>query len=235
MTDPSTESAEFNGDALQAMWAVMHAQNRYISTALDRCGIVSIETPDDSVHDSSPRSPEPEKKRILGDSHSESDWERDTLVQVNTQHRSPATRPVDASDVNDPEGTFASTTLRSASPILDSDTSTSRQGSGNSRIPLSPELDQPDDEVDHEYLEILRSTVTLARKTVFPSRGTYDTTALARSLAAEEDSDNTDEDSNDSDDDFILSSSEKIERDEKIGAAGELFVSILRPHPCRGV
>lgn len=235
MTDPSTKSAEFNGDALQAMWAVIHAENQYVSRALHRCGIVSIEIPDDSVHNSSPRSPKPEKKLILGDSQSESDWERDTLVQVSTQHRSPATRPVDASDVDDSESTSASTALRPALPILDSNTSTSRQGTGNSRIPLSPELDQPDDEVDHEYLEILHSVVTLARRTVFPSRDTIDMTALAHSLPAQEDSDDPEEDSNDSEDDFDLSPSEKIERDEKIGAAGELFVSILRPPPYREV
>lgn len=238
MTDPTTGFSELNGDALQAMWAVIHAQNKYISTALDRCGIVSIEIPDDSIHESSLRPPEPEKKRILGDSQSESDWERDTLVQVSTRHRSPATRPVDASDVDDSESigfTSAGTALRSASPIVNPNTYTSRQGTTNSHIPLSPELDQPEDEVDHEYLGILRSVVTLARKTVFPSRDTIDMTALTRSLHGEEDSDDSQEDSDNPEDDPDLSPSEKIERDEKIGAAGELFVSIFRPRSYRKV
>jgi hypothetical protein len=167
MTDPSTGFGEFNGDALQAMWAVIHAQNKHISTALNRCGIMSIDIPDDSIH------------------------------------------------------------------------ATSRQGTANSRIPLSPELDQPDHEVDHEYLGILRSTVTLARKAVLPSRDTIDMTAPARNLHADEDSDDREEDSDDREEDsdnseegsdnpeydLDLSPSDKIERDKKIG--GELFMSIL--------
>lgn len=239
MTDPSTGFGEFNGDALQAMWAVIHAQNKHISTALNRCGIVSIDIPDDSIHATPSRLPGPEEKRILGDSQSESD----TLVQVSTRHRSPSTHPVGASDVDDPEdieNSPARVAHHSSSQAVIPIISTLRQGTANSRIPLSPELDQPDDEVDHEYLGILRSTVTLARRAVLPSQDTIDMTAPARSLHAEEDSDDREEDSDNSEegsdnpeDDLDLSPSEKIERDKKIGAAGESFVSIFRPRSYR--
>jgi hypothetical protein len=119
--------------------------------------------------------------------------------------------------------TSARAAHRSASPIVNPIIFTPRQTTASVRISLSPEHEDPV-EVDYEYLRILRSAVTHARRAVFPSRGTFDMTALSHSLRTEENTDNPGEY-------FGLRSSEKIERDKKIGAAGELFVSSSRDVP----
>ncbi|KUL86125.1 hypothetical protein ZTR_07715 [Talaromyces verruculosus] len=224
MTDPSTGICEdFNDKAVHAMQSVIHAQPKYISTTLDRSGIVSIDIPDDSMmvqpDDKTPAPPGPDEEHIPQGSHDDSDWEMDTLVQDNTQHTVPPTRPVDTSDADDAEDnrvTSARAAHRSASPIVNPITYTPRQGAASVRISLSPEIADPV-VVDYEYLRILRSAVIFARRAVFPSRGTFDMAALFDSLPTEADTDNPGEY-------FGLRSSEKIERDKKIGAAGELFV-----------
>jgi hypothetical protein len=228
MTDSSTGICEdYNEKAVHAMQSVIHAQPKYISATLTRSGIVSIETPDDSMmvqpNDKTPAPPEPDEERIPGGSQGDSDWERDTLIQDNAQHTVPSAQPVDTLDVGDSEDnrlTSARAAHRSASPIVNPITYTPRQTTARVRISLSPELEDPV-VVDYEYLRILRSAVTFARRAIFPSRGTFDMRAISDSLPTEDDTDNPGEY-------FGLRSSEKIERDKKIGAAGELFVSILR-------
>jgi Ino eighty subunit 1 len=228
MTDPSTGICEdFNDRAVHAMQSVIHAQPKYISATLTRSGIVSIDIPDDSMmvqpDDKIPAPPGPDEEHIPQSSQGDSDWERDTLVQDNTQHTVPPTRPVDTSDADDPEDnrvTSARAAHRSVSPIVNPITYTPRQGAASVRISLSPEIADPVI-VDYEYLRILRSAVIFARRAVFPSRGTFDMAALSGSLPTEADTDNPGAY-------FGLRSSEKIERDKKIGAAGELFVSIAR-------
>lgn len=228
MTDPSTGICEdYNDKAVHAMQSVIHAHPKYVSATLTRSGIVSIDIPDDLImvqpKEKSYAPPGPDGDRIPEGSQGNSDWERDTLVQDNTHHRVTLTQQVNTSDVDDSEQiglTYARAAHHSASSIVNPITYTPRQGTGSSRISLSPELEGPT-VVDYEYLSILRSAVTFARRAIFPSRGTFDMATLSDSLPNEEDNDNAGEY-------FGLRSSEKVERDKKIGAAGELFVSIPR-------
>ena len=71
--------------------------------------------------------------------------------------------------------------------------------------------------MDSEYRRLLYSVVTAARKAEFPSRGPFDMAALSHSLDTLV--------ANNDNEYFRLRTSEKIERDKKVGAAGELFVS----------
>ncbi|KAH8698523.1 hypothetical protein BGW36DRAFT_376264 [Talaromyces proteolyticus] len=195
MTDPKTGICEkFNDKAINAICTVIQAQNKYISETMNRAGIMSVETPDDSVNDGpnliSPVLPQPvEEEYISTGSQGGSDLERDTSVQ-NVRNTSSHGNLVDISNGE-------------------------RRGTTSSHIPSSPRVAQSN-QVDLEYLRILRSAVNSARRAAFPSRGTFDMAALARSLPTVLPENNGEY--------FGLRSSEKIERDKKIGAAGELYV-----------
>ncbi|QGA19438.1 hypothetical protein EYB26_007127 [Talaromyces marneffei] len=197
MTDPSTGICEdFNDKAIHAMQSVIHAQPKYVSTTLTRSGIVSIETPDESTsvqsNDTRLIPLGPDEEHQLDGSLGDSDWERDTLVQDSTRHTVPPPQRVDTSDVDDSEDSgflFAKAAHRSASPMVNPIISTPRQTAASVHISLSPEHEDPV-EADSEYLRILHSAVTHARRATFPSRGTFDMTALAASLRTEVDTDN---------------------------------------------
>lgn len=225
MTDPLTGISEaFNDKAVNAMQSVIHARPKYISETLTRSGIISIETPDDSmdVQENAAMPPEPDEEPMTGGSMGDSDWERDTLIQSNTQHSPQPINTSDAGEIDDNRFISARAAQHSSSSIVNPITYTPRQGAASVRISSSPEIEDPA-VVDYEYLRILRSAVTFARRAVFPSRGTFDMTALSDSLPIEQDTDDRGEY-------FGLRSSEKIERDKKIGAAGELFVSLYNKY-----
>ena len=72
---------------------------------------------------------------------------------------------------------------------------------------------------DH-YASLLRNVVRAARRATFPSRGTFDMSALHAALPgflADNDA---------AAETYRLRSTSQIERDKRIGAAGELFVSL---------
>ncbi|KAF7631517.1 hypothetical protein AFLA_012373 [Aspergillus flavus NRRL3357] len=76
--------------------------------------------------------------------------------------------------------------------------------------------------LDIEYRSILDNVVSAARRFIFPTRDSIDTSPLAefQNLRVREQSDNTPN----------LRSLEKLERDKRIGAAGELFVFEVLSH-----
>ena len=75
---------------------------------------------------------------------------------------------------------------------------------------------------DDDYRDLLRKVVDAARQTTLPSRGAFDMSSMRAILSSET-----------SDDDPIwepyrMRSASRLERDKRVGAAGELFVSILQ-------
>jgi hypothetical protein len=184
---------------------------------------MSVETPDNSVNDeqneiSSPLSRPTEEDDNSTESEGNPDWDRDTLVQ-DIRHTSSHGDLVGISNEESETYTTTARSESSSSRALIPLTMTPQRGTASSHIPLSLSVAQLD-QVDSEYLRILSSVVTAARRAVFPSRGIFDMEALARSLPAVLPENNGEY--------FGLRSSEKIERDKKIGAAGELYVSNLR-------
>lgn len=75
---------------------------------------------------------------------------------------------------------------------------------------------EPDD-----YGVLLRKVVDAARRALFPSRGAYDMSAVQAALLSEA------SEAESSDRPYTLRSASQLERDKRVGAAGELFVSIL--------
>ena len=73
-------------------------------------------------------------------------------------------------------------------------------------------------EVD-PYLSLLQNTVSAARRATFPSRGAFDMSALNAALPE------TADDNDAAAESYRFRSTSQIERDKRIGAAGELFVS----------
>ena len=81
----------------------------------------------------------------------------------------------------------------------------------------SHSLDYTDQLTDPQYRSLLDKVITAARKTRFPSQGSFDMSALRASLAGILCYGSVEEP-------FRLHSISRLERDKMIGAAGELFV-----------
>lgn len=222
MTEPSTGICEdFDDKAIDVMQKILQATTKQVSSILERAGIVSIKTPDDSIVNQTDAASHINTQSVEDDvtsnhSKSDSDWERNTLVQ-DPQSTVEQEDLSEGSNVVDITYTSAGAAHRSSAVTNPIYVTTSRREARGPRMSLTPETSQPDEDMDLEYLNILRSIVNHARRTVFPSRGTFDMGALTRSLETFMPEPYSDY--------FGLRSSERIERDKKIGAAGELFVS----------
>ncbi|KAI9933658.1 hypothetical protein MW887_008131 [Aspergillus wentii] len=208
LTEPSTGICEPLTDrALNVMQSILQAQNKYVAMTLDRAGIVSVEIPDDSHNVELDAA-----TNQINDTRSASRNSEDTLIGDTLN---PATHGLsyDASDVHRITGPFRGP---SRSPLVANNYTYTPQSTPGS-IVLTP----PQPEVDMEYRNLLYRTVNTARNTVFPTRSSFDMGALNHSLDASISERN---------DIFRLRNSERIERDKKIGAAGELFVFEILSH-----
>lgn len=74
---------------------------------------------------------------------------------------------------------------------------------------------------EDSYLSLLYNVVRAARSTTFPSRGSFDMSTVLAALPGNTGNDESAAES------YCIRSSSQIERDKKIGTAGELFVSIF--------
>lgn len=72
-----------------------------------------------------------------------------------------------------------------------------------------------------DYRALLRKVVDAARRALFPSRGSYDMSAVQAAPSEAEANDRP----------YYERSASQLERDKGVGAAGELFVSILTIPP----
>ncbi|OJJ33410.1 hypothetical protein ASPWEDRAFT_185791 [Aspergillus wentii DTO 134E9] len=208
LTEPSTGICEPLTDrALNVMQSILQAQNKYVAMTLDRAGIVSVEIPDDSQNVELDAA-----TNQINDTRSASRNSEDTLIGDTLN---PATHGLsyDASDVHRITGPFRGP---SRSPLVANNYTYTPQSTPGS-IVLTP----PQPEVDMEYRNLLYRTVNTARNTVFPTRSSFDMGTLNHSLDASISERN---------DIFRLRNSERIERDKKIGAAGELFVFEILSH-----
>ncbi|KAF7179749.1 hypothetical protein CNMCM7691_008799 [Aspergillus felis] len=205
MTEPSTGICEpFTDKALNVLSKVLQAETMYIGTTLDRAGIMSVETPDDSAADEV------------------ADNTEDELTERHTEGR-------DSTDDATLAGALMGSARGESSVALADDFSSapyagpSTPSRVSSRVPftprgtvddtsyLSPGHGFPAQLFETVYVTILRSVVNNARTSTFPSRGSFNMTALAQSLDPGNES-------------FQLRGIDKLYRDKLIGAAGELFV-----------
>ncbi|THC92937.1 hypothetical protein EYZ11_007580 [Aspergillus tanneri] len=211
MTEPSTGICEqWSEKALNVLSTVLQAQDKYVALTLDRSGIMSVDTPDDSSnapisdHISSEHDFALETPRHRGGNNSNWDTLSSTVCESSA----------DLADVEEITTTFSRASRTPSHPV--SHYAYTPQPTPRPRASLSPAF-QPADDVDSEYRGLLHSVVAAARRFICPGKSPFDMSTLSQSL---------DPSALDAHDEaFRLRTLEKIERDKKIGAAGELFVS----------
>lgn len=206
MTDPLTQiTHEFSDNFVTIIQTLLQAEKNYVSELMDRAGIMSIARADDTV--------------VTEESESQQPQENENQ-QSHSDRSSPASR--------------SSSLVEQPTPERDEPTYTPprpRQGSWASEttvvshsmraLPVarpSPVLlqDYTETTVDPEYHHLLSSVLASARNAIFPSQGTFDMAGLDDSITSGAAAQT-----------IRLRTSDQLERDFKIGAAGELFVSHL--------
>ncbi|GFF84697.1 conserved hypothetical protein [Aspergillus udagawae] len=205
MTEPSTGICEpFNDKALNIISKVLQAETKYIGMTLDRAGIMSVETPDDTAAE--------EVADDTEDEHTERHTEgRDSIDDAPSAGdfirlaRSESSVTL-ADDFISPPYAGPSSPSRVLSP-----TPFTPRGTPGDASYLSPGRGLPAQPIDTAYVTILRSVVNGARTSTFPARGSFNMTALTDSLDP-------------GNEPFQLRGIDKLYRDKLIGAAGELFV-----------
>ncbi|RDH24776.1 hypothetical protein M747DRAFT_252824 [Aspergillus niger ATCC 13496] len=203
MTDPLTQiTHEFSDNFVTIIQTLLQAEKNYVSELMDRAGIMSIARADDTV--------------VTEESESQQPQENENQ-QSHSDRSSPASR--------------SSSLVEQPTPERDEPTYTPprpRQGSWASEttvvshsmraLPVarpSPVLlqDYTETTVDPEYHHLLSSVLASARNAIFPSQGTFDMAGLDDSITSGAAAQT-----------IRLRTSDQLERDFKIGAAGELFV-----------
>ncbi len=82
------------------------------------------------------------------------------------------------------------------------------------------------------YTRLLRKVVEIAGETAFPSEGIFDMSGMQAALDIDEPERGGDGDSDEEEEDlYHLRSTNKLERNKKVGAAGQLFVSFTADRP----
>ncbi|GES62023.1 chaperone protein htpG [Aspergillus terreus] len=216
LTEPSTGISEpFDERALNVMQNLIQASSEYVSLALDRAGILSIETPEDPIHSDVDAAAPSDLMTTDGTHTTRATASSDSgHVSVWCSEDSTLSGPYDAPiDIHGVTTTFPGTTRDSIGGLSLSARST--QALTGHVVPLPSALETPSLPLDSEYYRLLRHVVSTAREAVFPSRGPFDMAALSHGLGAY---------ISNSSDAFRLRTMEKIERDKRIGAAGELFI-----------
>ncbi|PYI03189.1 hypothetical protein BO78DRAFT_452009 [Aspergillus sclerotiicarbonarius CBS 121057] len=208
MTEPSTGICEpLSEKALNTIHLVLQAQDPYVALTLDRAGIVTVETPDDGAN--------------AGED--DGAWMATTEMQDTTERLGDQpSRDIPPSASETPVGSThaqqlaRSLTVSASVPDMLTYRGLTPRPTVDSLTALSHGIESTTQPVDSEYSRLLHSVVNAARRALFPSLGSFDMSAVADALDLQHpDADN---------EAFRLRTSEKIERDKKIGAAGELFV-----------
>lgn len=203
MTEPLTGICEgFNDKALNVLSMVLQAEPKYVGMTLDRAGIMSVETPDDT----------PAEEHT-----NEHDYGGPDLVNACVTPAASNELSVRESSVDlFPDDSISAPLSRTStlSPVA-SRSQLTPQGTPSAASFVTPSRVIPHQTIDTAYLALLRKVVNAARASSFPSRGSFDMTALTGSLDPYNEP-------------FQLHGLDKPSRDILIGAAGELFVSIPR-------
>ncbi|KAB8229009.1 uncharacterized protein BDW43DRAFT_289566 [Aspergillus alliaceus] len=205
MTEPTTRiCAPFPDRALDVMEKVLQVPLPYVAATLDRAGVVSIETEEVAEEDDTDlttSNDDRQAEEVSGDAAS------GYSNQFGTESNTPSTTFPTPSVVS---GEIGGETMPSPR------TRPNFWSFPPSSLLTTPRPAYNAAPVDIEYRSILDKVVSAARQFIFPTRDSIDTSLLGefQNLHLREQGDNTGH----------LRSLEKLERDKRIGAAGELFV-----------
>ncbi|KAL3264491.1 hypothetical protein ABHI18_000706 [Aspergillus niger] len=203
MTDPLTQiTHEFSDSFVTIIQTLLQAEKNYVSELLDRAGIMSIARTDDTV--------------VTEESESQQSQENENQ-ESHSDRSSPAGRsssPVEQPTPERDEPTYTPPRPRQGSWVSE----TTVVSSSMRALPVarpSPVLlqDYTQTTDDPEYHQLLSSVLASARNAIFPSQGTFDMAGLDDSITSGAAAQT-----------IRLRTSDQLERDFKIGAAGELFV-----------
>ncbi|KOC14318.1 hypothetical protein AFLA70_555g000420 [Aspergillus flavus AF70] len=210
MTEPTTGiCTPFPDKAVDAIQKMLQVPPSLIAATLDRTGIVSIETQElaeeDEVDLPSPNDRQSEQDNVDATTGYSSQYETDP----NTPSVTLPTPSVVSDEIGE-DNMLRSRPRPNLWSVSDFPHETTPRPTYNP-APL-----------DIEYRSILDNVVSAARRFIFPTRESIDTSPLAefQNLRVREQSENTPN----------LRSLEKLERDQRIGAAGELFVFEVLSH-----
>ena len=231
MTEPSTQIREELSDrALNVVQKILLSQRKYVSEILDREGIVSVETPDNydlelPLGASDAMGTSAAATRINRDisasvTPNEIDSDSESLV-LETPASFNCSPPVGQVDVDKATSLYARavqapsrTALQSVDPFV----ATPPHADLVSHVSPLASPDHVEQSASLQYRSLLSKVIAAARRATFPSRGAFDMSALNASLADDIPRyDNIAES-------FRLRSTSQLERDKRVGAAGELFV-----------
>jgi hypothetical protein len=216
MTEPTTQTPEtVPSEAVNAVQSVLNVRLFALADVLDEHGINDVDIPDEVA------------KELV----------QDTGVARSARSRAPRA----ANDMlSQPRAPHHQRSSSSSSEDLDPETTVSSIHSQNvsrasrneeisyitaqSRYAASrPQLRQMDAIAveGSDYLALLRKVVNAARRATFPSRGVFDMSGVRAALLSRTSEEGTVMET------YRLRSTSQLERDKRIGAAGELFVSTL--------
>ncbi|GKZ34319.1 hypothetical protein AbraIFM66950_004548 [Aspergillus brasiliensis] len=195
MLDPLTQIVhDFNESFITTMQTLLQPYNHYVSDLLDRAGIMSI-----ARADGTDATVEEEGRS----SHS------DQLSSVNSSS-SPVEQPIlDSNEITPPPSRPRQGSWTTEATVV----SASMRSLPAARPSPAVEQNFTDRTTDPDYYQLLTSVLASARSAVFPSQGAFDMTDLDNFIM-----------STPSPAPIRLRASDQLERDFKIGAAGELFV-----------
>lgn len=243
-------------DIVKVLTAVFATERFVLDDVLDDQGILTVSFDNQDEEDNSDEAEEHQaddqeeegQERRLSDSRLETD---DTSTEQLTPERSSinaSTPPYRGSSGNSPEGSPPGTVVETISQRSQMSyqpySGRVHRSSQSDLFPSSPQpLHHPTDQVpssqlsamaslpeqqsfeDARYRSILDRVIEKARNVAFPSRGSFDMTDMRNALSG------GDTDAYQSFDGLDVMgqfrSSNQLERDKKVGAAGELYVSNL--------
>lgn len=215
MTDPTTQIVEkVSNEATCAVLSVLNAPPYSLSGILDQCGINIIDLA-------------PEEGEYDEDDISDDDQSNEADPGVADQPIQRGYHPSGSSQAGELDDTRSDSSdsddHRLTPPSAAEDTRTvsyaaMRHSYSRSYFPRTRPV-QIDAGVDMGYLTMLSRAVTSARSAQFPSHGPFDMFALQAVIANDADAEYN------SDGSLRLRFDSRIERDRKVGAAGELYVS----------
>lgn len=224
MTDPTTQLVDkISDEAIRLVLSVLNAAPYSLSGILSQCGITTIDLP-----------PDEGEYGVEEDSDDDLDGDSDPSEELSEPMGADTTEPSASMPGRPSSEEWPSDADRNESSESDEDhlttpstaehaTTVAHGAAGHNYDRLLATIRRPvpsDMGMDIEYLAMLTKSVTAARRAEFPSRGPFNMSLVQAAIS--EVADNGDG----LDTPLRLRSANRIERDCKVGAAGELYVSI---------
>jgi hypothetical protein len=155
------------------------------------------------------------------------------VIHIDVENQDPENEAEDSEEDDDEAGVFdAAWESRSASALVltpatstitDNPLTVVESMSRQTNYASSRSLGSPSQAVDDQYVNLLDRAIRLGRNSGFPSQGAFDMSGLQEALSNVAPADYYNYDGHDIT--FRFRSASQLDRDKKVGAAGELYVS----------